>query len=121
MVPCDFIYGGQPAPTLLLTHEQGLVPVGVVTLCHSLTVKSIPTDLCESKFLCKVIADRVSIIKCPYRLSDVCVWNFYKIFSHNKRGIINLYTNDSMRVTDLSTTKPPRNVKSLLSVVHLQG
>ena len=121
MVPCDFITGGRLTPQLLLTDEQGLVPVGVVTLCHSLTIKSIPTDLCESELLGKVVADRVSIIKCPYRLSDVCVWNFYKIFSHNKRGIINLYTNDSMRVTDLSTTKPPRNVKSLLSVVHLQG
>ena len=64
MVPCEFIYGGQPAPALLLTYEQrGSVSVGVVTLYDSLSVESVPADLCESELLGEVVADRVSIIK----------------------------------------------------------
>jgi len=84
-----------------------------VTFGDSLTVESIPTDLCESELLGEVIAKRVSVVQCSNWFLDSVVWNFYKIFNHNQRGIINLYTNDSIGVTDLSTTKPPRNVKKL--------
>ena len=62
MVPCDFINGGRLTPQLLTTHEQGLVPVGVETLCDSLSVQSIPTDFSESELLGNVIAKRVSVI-----------------------------------------------------------
>ena len=62
MVPCVFITGGGRPQPLLPTHEQGLVPVGVVTLRDSLTVQSIPADFSESVLLGKVVADRVSVI-----------------------------------------------------------
>ena len=34
-----------------------LVPVCVTALSYSLSVKSIPANLCKSKFLCKVVAE----------------------------------------------------------------
>ena len=86
MVPCVFITGGGGDPDLLPTHEQGLVPVGVVTLRDSLSVQSIPTDFGKSKFLCKVVAHRVSVLQCSYWFFNICVRDFNKIFNHNLKG-----------------------------------
>ena len=83
MVPCVFITGGGGDPDLLPTHEQGLVPVGVVTLRDSLTVQSIPTDFSESVLLGKVVADRVSVVQCSYWFFNICVRDFNEICNHN--------------------------------------
>ena len=83
MVPCVFITGGREPAPLLPTHEQGLVPVGVVTFGDSLSVQSIPTDFSESELLGNVIAKRVSVVQCSYWFFNVCVRDFNEICNHN--------------------------------------